>query len=76
MLFHITGTTFLADLPPMALLRHLLSPCLHPQSHFDDAARFRRPIYSLRLFSDSRLSFGGHLFGSTNNDFFVPMPRG
>ncbi|GLI69492.1 hypothetical protein VaNZ11_014126, partial [Volvox africanus] len=46
------------------------------QSHYDDAARFRRPIYSLRLFSDSRLSFGGHLFGNTNNDFFVPMPRG
>ncbi|KXZ56937.1 hypothetical protein GPECTOR_1g845 [Gonium pectorale] len=46
------------------------------QSHYDDAARFRRPIYSVRLFSDSRLSFGGSLFGTTNNAFFVPMPRG
>eukprot|EP00959_Pyramimonas_sp_CCMP1952_P288366 6030052-Pyramimonas_sp.AAC.1 len=27
-------------------------------SHFDDATRFTRPITSLRLFSDSRLSFG------------------
>ena len=33
------------------------------QSHFDDAGRFRRPIYSLRLFSDSRLSFGTQLYG-------------
>ena len=28
------------------------------QSHYDDAKRFHQPIYSLRLFSDSRLSFG------------------
>ena len=33
------------------------------QSHFDDAERFARPIYSLRLFSDSRLSFGTQLYG-------------
>jgi len=26
--------------------------------HFDDATRFKQPIYTLRLFSDSRLSFG------------------
>lgn len=33
------------------------------QSHFDDASRFERPIVSLRLFSDSRLSFGTQLYG-------------
>jgi hypothetical protein len=33
------------------------------QSHFDDAARFERPIFSVRLFSDSRLSFGTQLYG-------------
>lgn len=33
------------------------------QSHFDDAARFERPVVSLRLFSDSRLSFGTQLYG-------------
>lgn len=33
------------------------------QSHYDDAARFERPIVSLRLFSDSRLSFGTQLYG-------------
>ena len=33
------------------------------QSHFDDAHRFERPIFSLRLFSDSRLSFGTQLYG-------------
>ena len=33
------------------------------QSHYDDAERFERPIYSLRLFSDSRLSFGTQLYG-------------
>jgi hypothetical protein len=26
--------------------------------HFDDATRFKQPIYTVRLFSDSRLSFG------------------
>lgn len=36
-------------------------PCL--QSHYDDAARFCQPILSLRLFSDSRLSFGTQLYG-------------
>lgn len=34
------------------------------------------PSCSLRLYSDSRLSFGGALYGYTNNAFFVPMPRG
>jgi hypothetical protein len=46
------------------------------QSHFDDAYRFERPIHSLRLFSDSRLSFGTQLYGYTNGAFVVPMPRG
>ena len=46
------------------------------QPHFDDAARFERPVYSLRLFSDSRLSFGTQLYGYTNGAFCVDMPRG
>ncbi|GMH40289.1 hypothetical protein BSKO_08193 [Bryopsis sp. KO-2023] len=46
------------------------------QSHFDDSTRFHRPIYSLRLFSDSRLSFGTQLYGYTNGAFNIPMPRG
>lgn len=33
------------------------------QSHYDDAGRFMRPITSLRLFSDCRLSFGTQLYG-------------
>ena len=33
------------------------------QSHYDDVARFQRPIFSLRLFSDSRLAFGMQLYG-------------
>ena len=33
------------------------------QSHYDDPDRFEQPIYSLRLFSDSRLSFGTQLYG-------------
>ena len=45
------------------------------QSHYDDADRFRRPIYSLRLYSDSRLSFGTQLYGYTNGAFCVDMPR-
>jgi hypothetical protein len=46
------------------------------QSHYDDSKRFHQPIYSLRLFSDSRLSFGTQLYGFTNGLFFIPMPRG
>ena len=46
------------------------------QSHYDDASRFARPIVSLRIFSDSRLSFGTRYFGYVNGSFFVPMPRG
>ena len=46
------------------------------QSHYDDDSRFARPIVSLRLFSDSRLSFGTQFFGYVNGSFFVPMPRG
>ena len=46
------------------------------QPHYDHASRFERPIYSLRLFSDSRLSFGTQLYGYTNGAFCVDMPRG
>ena len=46
------------------------------QSHFDDSSRFCRPIVTLRLFSDSRLSFGGRLLGCCNGEFVIPMPRG
>ncbi len=46
------------------------------QPHYDDSARFERPVYSLRLFSDSRLSFGTQLYGYTNGAFCVDMPRG
>ncbi|KAK9904144.1 hypothetical protein WJX75_005380 [Coccomyxa subellipsoidea] len=46
------------------------------QSHFDDGTRFARPIFSVRLFSDSRLSFGTQLYGYTNGAFTVDMPRG
>ncbi|CAL8470831.1 g10373 [Coccomyxa elongata] len=46
------------------------------QSHFDDGTRFSRPIFSVRLFSDSRLSFGTQLYGYSNGAFTVDMPRG
>jgi hypothetical protein len=44
--------------------------------HYDDKKRFKRPIHTLRIFSDSRLSFGSKDFSMTNSVFFVPMPRG
>ena len=44
--------------------------------HFDDKQRFQRPIFSLRLFSDCRLSFDSKDFSMCNSLFFVPMPRG
>ena len=44
--------------------------------HFDDASRFCRPIVTLRLFSDSRLTFGGSGFTASNASCVVPMPRG
>ena len=44
--------------------------------HIDDANRFARPIVSIRLFSDSRLSFGSKHFYQHDSSFFVPMPRG
>ena len=44
--------------------------------HYDDQARFDRPIVSMRLFSDSRLSFGCKYFGMVNGQFAVDMPRG
>src|SRR5690606_14144246 len=43
--------------------------------HIDDPKRFNRPIISLRLFSDSRLSFGTR-FGWVNSLFTVPLLRG
>ncbi len=44
--------------------------------HFDDAVRFKQPIYSVRLFSDCRLSFGSQFYGFCNGAFCVPLPRG
>eukprot|EP00924_Labyrinthula_sp_SR-Ha-C_P007156 snap_masked-scaffold_8-processed-gene-10.18-mRNA-1 protein AED:1.00 eAED:1.00 QI:0/-1/0/0/-1/1/1/0/924 len=44
--------------------------------HFDDADRFGRHIVSLRLFSDSRLSFGCQGLGFLNGLCIVDMPRG
>jgi hypothetical protein len=44
--------------------------------HYDDATRFMQPIFTLRLFSDSRLSFGSQYYGFTNGGFTVPLPRG
>jgi capsular polysaccharide biosynthesis protein len=38
--------------------------------------RFNQPIYTMRLFSDSRLVFGAHGLGMSNPLFFVPLPRG
>ena len=45
-------------------------------SHIDDPQRFARGIYSLRLFGDSRLTFGAHGLGMNNALCCVPMPRG
>jgi len=44
--------------------------------HYDDATRFKQPIYTVRLFSDSRLSFGSQYYGFCNGAFFVPLARG
>lgn len=44
--------------------------------HFDDATRFKQPIYTLRLFSDSRLSFGSQYYGFQNSAYTIPLPRG
>ena len=44
--------------------------------HFDDAKRFAQPIISVRLFSDSRLSFGSKYYYYHDSSFFVPMKRG
>ena len=51
--------------------------------HFDDAVRFRQvyfpfmqPIYTLRLVSDGRLSFGSQFYGFCNGAFIIPLPRG
>ena len=46
--------------------------------HRDDEALFARPIFSLRLLSDSRLSFNNTGLGKkqTRNHFSIPLPRG
>lgn len=44
--------------------------------HMDDTSRFEQPIFSLRLYSSSRLTFGAQAQGMTNPLFFIPMPRG
>lgn len=44
--------------------------------HYDDATRFKQPIYTVRLFSDSRLSFGSQFYGFCNGAFYIPLPRG
>ena len=44
--------------------------------HYDDAKRFEQPIISIRLFSDSRLSFGSKYYYYHDSSFFIPMPRG
>ena len=49
--------------PPLRSPAHPPTRLPALQSHYDDAERFARPIYSLRLYSDSRLSFGTQLYG-------------
>ncbi|CAD8044026.1 unnamed protein product [Paramecium primaurelia] len=44
--------------------------------HFDDAVRFKQPIFTIRVFSDCRLSFGSQFYGFCNGAFAVPLPRG
>jgi hypothetical protein len=44
--------------------------------HFDDATRFHQPICTVKLGSDSRLSFGSQFYGFCNGAFCVPCPRG
>lgn len=44
--------------------------------HFDDAVRFKQPIYTVKLDSDSRLSFGSQFYGYLNGAFCIPCPRG
>lgn len=44
--------------------------------HFDDAVRFKQPIFTVKLDSDSRLSFGSQFYGYLNGAFCIPCPRG
>mmetsp|Transcript_2335 Transcript_2335/g.2183 ORF Transcript_2335/g.2183 Transcript_2335/m.2183 type:complete len:137 (-) Transcript_2335:111-521(-) len=44
--------------------------------HFDDAVRFKQPIYTVKLGSDARLSFGSQFYGYLNGAFCIPCPRG
>jgi len=46
------------------------------QPHFDDKERFARPITTLRLFSDSRMSFGLRYYGCNKGTMIIPLPRG
>ena len=44
--------------------------------HYDDSARFELPVVSIRVFSDSRLSFGCRgSWGFGNGEFEIPMFR-
>jgi len=44
--------------------------------HYDNTNRFEAPIVSLRLYSDSRLTFGAKGLEMSGCECFVPMPRG
>ena len=44
--------------------------------HFDDALRFEQPIFSIRLYSDSRLTFDARGTPMLSPLCYVPMPRG
>lgn len=44
--------------------------------HFDDAVRFKQPIFTVKLGSDARLSFGSQFYGYLNGAFCIPCPRG
>lgn len=66
---------------PREFINHVAMNIYHDGSeglgqHFDDAVRFSQPIFTVRLFSDSRLSFGNQLYGYCNGAFTIPLPRG
>lgn len=44
-------------------------------SHKDEWHRFEGSVLTIRLFSSSRLTFGGKGMGMSNPGFFVPLPR-
>merc|ERR1711879_893176 len=45
-------------------------------AHFDDPNRFARPITTVRLFSDSRLSFGLRYLSTNKGTMVAPLKRG